>query len=725
MQNWTVTEDVLEPNLMPYREAVFTIGNGYLGTRGTFEEGYPGREAVTLIHGIFNDAAIVHTELVNAPSWIDLHIFIGEHRFRMDQGEVLSYRRELDLRTGVLARSILWRSPGGSTVQLRFERFASLADPHIMAVRCRITSVDFSAAVELRAGISGIVDNDGYRHWHLLDQGPVDSQSVQLQVRTGATGLLLSEAATLEVAAPGFSTTVQDCLWAPVAIAKGQLAPGQSLVVDKLVSIYSSRDTEDPHSAALATLARAREQGYAVLLEAQTAAWAALWDRCNIVIEGDDEADLLVRFNLFQLSIAAPRFEDRVSIPAKLLSGYGYRGHVFWDTEIFMLPFFIYTQPSIARNMLMYRYWTLPGARHKATAQGLEGAMYAWESAATGAETTPRWIPVWTQDREEGELVRIWCGDIELHITSDVAYAVHNYWRVTGDDEFMRDYGAEILLETARFWASRAEWNAERQVFEIRDVIGPDENHDHVDNNAFTNGMARWNLEAALDVVAWLRAHHTARSDELLGGLGLTDTRLDQWRTVIEGLHLGFDPGTSLIEQFEGFYDLQEVRFEEYEPRTTSLQAILGIEETQRCQVLKQPDVLMLLYLLDHEFSEEALHANWSYYTPKTDVTYGSSLGPAIQAALAARMGEIEQAYHYFMLAARTDVLDNRRNTSEGLHGATAGGLWQAVVFGFGGVRLTEAGPLAEPILPEGWTRLAFNLCYHGDWLQFDLRPPV
>ena len=724
MENWKIVEETFEPDLMPYRETVYTIGNGYLGTRGTFEEGYAGRSPVTLLHGVFNDLAIVHTELVNAPSWIDFHVYIGGARFRMDQGEVLSYRRELDLRNGVLTRTVLWRSPAGSTVQLIFERFASLASPHILAVRCHITSIDFSSAVELRAGISGIVDNEGYRHWQLLDQGPVDSQSVHLQVRTNATGVVLSEAAALHVSQPGIVHSARDCLWAPTVIAEGQLAPGQSLVADKFVAIYTSRDTKDPAAAAVEALAQARDSGYAELLEAQTEAWALLWERSNVVIEGDEEADLSLRYALFQLSIAAPRFEERASIPAKTLSGYGYRGHVFWDTEIFMLPFFIYTQPAVARNMLEYRYWTLPGARQKATKEGLEGAMYAWESAETGAETTPRWIPVWTQDKEEGELVRIWCGDIELHITADVAYAVYNYWRVTGDEDFMRYYGAEIMLETARFWASRAEWNAERQVYEICDVIGPDENHDHVTNNAFTNGMARWNLEAALQVIEWLRSNHTQHGDELLGRLGLTDTRLDQWRTVIEGLYIGFDPGTSLIEQFSGFYELQEVLFEEYEPRTTSLQAILGVATTQQCQILKQPDVLMLLYLLDDVYTEEALHANWSYYTPKTDVTYGSSLGPAIQAALAARIGDLEQAYHFFELAAGTDLLDNRGNTSEGIHGATAGGLWQAVVFGFGGVRLTPDGPVAEPRLPAGWTRLAFKLCYRGEWLEFDLRQP-
>lgn len=722
MKHWKVTENQFDSDMLGHHEAVFTIGNGYLGTRGTFEEGYPGSEPVTLVHGIYDDVPIVHTELVNAPSWIELQVLVGGERFRMDRGEVLAYIRELDLQAGVLRRSVRWRSPSGHTVDLAFERFASLADPHSLDVRCCVTSIDATVVVEIRAGISGIVDNAGVRHLRLLDQGPIDERSVYLEVQTAATGHRLGLAAALEISAPEAVYTVQDCPWSPTVIARGQLAPGQCLIADKLVAIYTSRDSEAPRDAAIARLARAQASGFDALLAAHREAWAALWQRADIVIDGDDAADLAVRYSLFQLMIAAPRFDDRVSIPAKTLSGYGYRGHVFWDTEIFMLPFFIYTQPEVARNMLMYRYQTLPGARQKAAGQGFEGAMYAWESAGDGTETTPRWVPVWVKERGEDELVRIWCGDIELHITADVAYAVQNYWRVTGDDTFLRDYGAEILLETARFWVSRAEWHPERGIYEIRDVIGPDENHDHISNNAFTNGMAQWNIKAGLEVVEWLRAHDAAYADALLERLGLTDAALCRWTDVMERLYLEVAPDTCLIEQFEGFYDLEVVDFQAYEPRTISFQALFGIEETQRRQVLKQPDVLMLLYLLDGAFSDAVLRANWAYYTPKTDLSFGSSLGPAIQAALAARLGDSAQAYHYFRLAAQTDLENTRSNAAEGIHGATAGGLWQAVIFGFGGIRLTEEGPVAAPRLPVGWQRLAFNLCYRGQWLRFDLR---
>jgi len=349
--------------------------------------------------------------------------------------------------------------------------------------------------------------------------------------------------------------------------------------------------------------------------------------------------------------------------------------------------------------------------------------MFAWESAATGDETTPRWVPVWDKDAQDEKLVRIWCGDIEQHITADVAYAVDRYWKATGDDEFMRDYGAEIVLETARFWASRVSWNEALGAYEIRDVIGPDENHEHVDNNAYTNAMARWNLRSGVAIMAWLEARFPERADTLRARLGLGPDDPLNWQHIADRIKLNYDEATGLIEQFDGFYTLREVAFDMYEPRTTSLQALLGIEETNRCQVLKQPDVLMLLYLHPELYPKGIVRTNWDYYTPRTDLTYGSSLGPAIQAALAARMDDVEQAQRYFELAARTDLEDARGNTADGIHGATAGGLWQAVVFGFAGVRLTEQGVCVAPCLPPSWRRLAFRLIYHGRTYKVEIGP--
>jgi kojibiose phosphorylase len=730
-EGWIVAETELHPleSAQHHVETVFTLGNGYMGTRGTFEEGYPGAWPATLVHGVYDKVALAYTELANCPDWLSLVIALGGEYVVLSRGEVIRYRRALDLRRGLLRREVRWRSPRGRTIDLEFERFVSLADPHLGGIRLRARPIDFTGSIEILAGINGYPDNLGVKHWEWLTQGTTaeggadgESSGVFLHARTHHSRLELGVAARLAVkresgaevsvrgfAAPGY----------PTLSASVEAVAGETITVEKIVSIYSSRDVGDPVEATRAHVGA--QPDYRALRGAHVEAWARLWELADVVIEGDSRAQVATRFNLFQLLQAAPREDDRVSIPAKTLSGFAYRGHVFWDTELFVVPCLTYTQPGLARNLLSYRWETLPGARRKAQKAGFEGAMFAWESAATGDEVTPRWLP----DAEGRELVRIWCGDLEHHISADVAYAVMQYWRVTGDDDWRARKGAEIVLDTAVFWGSRVEWDEARGRFEIRDVIGPDEYHEHVDNNAFTNEMVRWHLSSALEVLAWLRARDAESSARLEARLKIDDARLARWRDVIERLWVPYDPATKRIEQAEGFFALEDLDLAAYEPRHRSIQAILGIEGVNRRQVIKQADVLMLLYLLRNRFDDETLRANWDYYDPRTDHAFGSSLSPAIHAILASEIGDPLSAYEHFMRAAVVDLEDVRGNAAEGIHGASTGALWQAAVFGFGGVQMTDEGPVARPRLPPGWTRLAFKIRYRGQLYELDLRPDV
>ena len=311
---------------------------------------------------------------------------------------------------------------------------------------------------------------------------------------------------------------------------------------------------------------------------------------CGVDHEGDDEAQLAIRFNLFHLLIAAPRHDDRVNIGAKSLSGFGYRGHAFWDTEIFMLPVFTYTAPHIAKNLLNYRYRNLPAARRKAHGNGFEGAQFPWESANTGDEVTPSWVPHFA---DPTKLVRIWTGDIEIHISADIAHAAYQYWQATGDDTWFIEKGAEIILDTAKFWSSCAKWNAEANRYEYNDVIGPDEYHEHVNNNAYTNRLAQWNLYSGLEILEWLRQRAPKKASQLVELLDLSDQRLAHWREVAEKIHIRVEPD-GLIEQFTGYFDLNPVDMASYEPRTRSFQEIFGVEGANEYQVIKQPDVVMM-----------------------------------------------------------------------------------------------------------------------------------
>ncbi len=642
---------------------------------------------------------------------------LNDERFVLQRGRLEHFDCVLNLHNGILTRTVRWTSPNGDAATLTFERFASLADPHTLYIRCRVVP-EFDGHVEFRAAINGHTDNLGVTHLHWVDQGQRDGV-IFLHTRTRTSKIELAYAMRTEVRR-GQQTAREfwDVDNRPSVMARVEAHAGEELVFDKRVAVFTSREVPQDRVVTTALEHVRAQPEWESAVEANDAAWAKEWDHTDVLIEGDDDAQRAVRFDLFQLLIAAPRGDGSVSIGAKTLSGFGYRGHVFWDTEIFMLPLFIYTAPHIARTLLDYRYERLGAARENARSKGCEGAQFPWESADTGEEVTPTWFP---DPANRIRLIRIWTGDIEIHISADVAYAAHQYWRATGDDAWFIARGAEIILDTAKFYAARAEWNAEKQRYEYNDVIGPDEYHEHVNNNAYTNRMAQWNLQTALEVLDWLRAEAPARADELTAGLELTPARLDQWRDVIARLYFPIE-ASGLIQQFDNYFNLKPVFMSGLEPRDLSTQQLFGVEGSQERQAIKQPDVLMLLYLLRDDFDHAVTRVNYDYYNPRTDHTYGSSLGPAVSAITACAVGKVAESYEHFYRAAFADLRDLRGNSGDGIHGAAVGGMWQALVFGFAGLRLTADGWTTTPCLPEKWTRLAFQFLVRGAWQQVDIK---
>jgi kojibiose phosphorylase len=714
---WLVSEDSFDPKKQHHKETVFTIGNGYLCTRGALEEGYPKDHRATFIHGVFDEAPIVFTELANSPDWLPIQVYLNGERFSMDSGTIESSVRTLDLRAGLLTRMVRWRSPSGAAATLTYERFASLADEHLLYMRCRVTP-EFSGVVEFRASLNGNMHNEGLVHFDWVQQGSKDG-ILFLHNRTRKSGIDVAHAMRI-MTVVGQETTRED--WevqnVPTQTVRFEASPGQEVGIEKRVAVFTSRDV-GPGEVIHSAVDRVGSAGaWESAFNANKAAWTEEWNRTDVIIEGDDEAQISIRFNLFQMLIAAPRHDDRVNIGAKTLSGFGYRGHAFWDTEIFMLPMFIFTAPHIAKNLLNYRFRNLPGARRKARENGFEGAQFPWESADKGDEVTPTWVPHFA---DRTKLVRIWTGDIEIHISADIAHAAYQYWQATGDDRWFIEKGIELILDTAKFWGSRAEWNVETQCYEYNDVIGPDEYHEHVDNNAYTNRMAQWNLQTALEVLDWLKEHVPEKAGQLIEELDLRAERLESWRNVIRRIYLHIEP-SGLIEQFEGYYQRKDIDLAALEPRTRSAQEVFGIEGCNETQILKQPDVLMLQYLLREHYSDESVRVNYDHYMPRTDHSYGSSLGPSIMTIMACDVGKPDDAYEHFIRAVRADLRDVRGNARDGIHAASAGGTWQAVVFGFGGLRATPDAWTTNPRLPHNWRRLAFKFHHRGKLHEVDIR---
>jgi len=716
LKNWQIVESEFPNTKYAHKETVFTIGNGYFSSRGSFEEGYPDETATTFVHGIFNDVPVFGTELVNFPCWFSLRIVLDNEVFRLDKGKILFYERNLNMETGLLSRQVRWESPRGRQLSISFVRYMDMANIHHANLRFTMGDFNFEGKVQIQSSIPGVVSNDAYRHWCHLEQGRIDDSGCYLAMVTSETHHKAAMAQHLLIESKGkIAPEYWNPQWMPTLIYELSIQPGDHINGSKDVMAYTNRECEDPISYAINGLKEIVDEDPERVLDRHNQVWENLWDRSNVTIEGDDRVDLSLRFNLFQILIAAPRHDDWVSIGAKTLSGYGYRGHVFWDTEIFVLPFLTYTQPEIARNLLLYRYHTLAGAREKAAENGFKGAMFAWESAATGEEVTPTWVM-----GSEGELIRIWCGDIEQHITADVAYGVRQYWQATGDDAFMRDFGAEIVLSGAQFYASRLLWSAETETYHIRDVIGPDEYHEHVDDNAMTNLMAAWALDFATEVAAWLKNQDANKYHALEKELSLTEREIQAWREMSKKVAVNIRPD-GIIEQFNGYFDLAYVDQASLEPRDQSLQSLFGIQGVQQYQFIKQPDVVMALFLLRDRFTRRMILQNLAYYSPRTDLSLGSSLGPSIQALMQARYADVDAAYDLFIKTLMTDLENNRGNAPEGIHAASAGAVWQVLFYGILGFNVKGGTPISTPRLPDGWQRVKMKITWKNETIVFDI----
>jgi trehalose/maltose hydrolase-like predicted phosphorylase len=445
----------------------------------------------------------------------------------------------------------------------------------------------------------------------------------------------------------------------------------------------------DPDPAvAGAAAAAAEEAGFDRLLGEQREAWARRWQESDVVVDGDPDLQQAIRFAIFHL-IASAGGQGEAAVGARGLSGPAYRGHVFWDSDVFVLPFFAATYPPAARAMLEYRARRLPAARARAERLGRAGARFPWESAADGVDVTPTAVRLPT-----GEVVRVRTGELEEHIVADVAWAAATYVDWTGDTEFATGAGRDLIVETARYWASRARFDGAGRAH-IDTVTGPDEYHQVVDDNAFTNVMARWNLRRAASLE------------------GVDEAERLAWRAAADALADGYDERAALYEQFPGFFDLEPIVIADVAPRRpVAADLLLGAERVALAQVLKQPDVLMLHHLVPDEVVPGSLPANLSYYEPRT--AHGSSLSPAIHAALLARAGWFGPALEWLRVAARIDLDDLTGTTAGGLHLATMGGLWQALAFGFAGVRATQGHLFVDPRLPPAWRALEIGLRYRG-----------
>lgn len=706
---WVLDEPHHDPLRESSVESRFAVSNGFLGLRGALCVNRGARWVVpprTYVAGLFDaPSADRPTELVPAADWLQVRISLPDGPVRHSPVDMAAHHLTLDMRRGALHTECRHSHGGPLGFRLRTARLVSLGERSVGLQLIQLEIEDGEVDVTFVACLDGID----------LGLEPVRREKDLGVWRTRRSGksLAMAVAPTLSVDDLDLqSTAVGQFEWSWTWRSR----PGQVVCFERLVAVTRS-DTPsiDPGEGSRTALDAAQRLGWRGVVAEHEAAWVARWRKSDVEVGGDAEAQRALRFAIYHLNSAANPADDRVSIAARALTGDDYRGHVFWDTEIFLLPFYTMTWPEAARTLLMYRFRTLPGARAKAARMGWKGAFYAWESADTGAETTPEHAI--GPDRK---VVDILCGKQEQHISADIAYAVWQYWQATDDEGFLLEAGAEIILETGRFWSSRVEHEADGR-HHIRGVIGPDEYHEHIDDNAFTNVMARWNIRRALDVAALLLERWPGRWRSLSQSLALEEAELARWRDVASTMEIGLDAETGLFEQFSGFFGLEQIALQDYAGRSVPMDVVLGRERTAHSQVIKQADVVALLGLLPEEFPEKAAAANFDFYEPRC--SHGSSLSHAMHGLAAARLGRSETALPYLMRGAAIDLADTHVAIAGGVHIAALGGVWLTVVFGFAGLSLGTDGLSFDPKLPAGWTSLSFAVQWRGRSLKVRIEP--
>ncbi|MCD8149353.1 MAG: glycoside hydrolase family 65 protein [Clostridiales bacterium] len=730
---WIVREDCFDPVRLGKCESVMSLGNGYLGLRSATEERYLRETRGMFVAGTFNkfDENEV-TELPNAADLTAMEISIDGEYFDLTVGSMEEYTRELNIRTGELKRSVLWTSPAGKRIRFASYRVVSLKRLHAIVQRVEITPLDGDAAVVIRSGINGTMTNTGSQHFSEGDKRFYDKRVIQFVQRTTQSEIDFVNTTVHRLAVNGQSVK-QD---AQVYIERReifagyemQVQQGELLEIEKYSTVYTTRDFDaegmsaaDLQTAGLHACEELEELGYEKIRAESADQWEKeVWSQAPVQIEGGPGADLdqfAVRFAQYHMRVMVPAHDNRMNIGAKGLSGEGYKGHCFWDTEIFLLPYYIFTAPETARKLEEYRYLSLPGAHAKAAHNGYVGAMFPWESAwLDDGEVTPEYCDV---DILTGRPVKVWSGFIEQHITSDVAFGAWQYAVITGDEDFMEKCGYELIMDTAIFWASRLEKGGDG-AYHINDVVGPDEFREHVNDNAFTNYMAKWNMEKAMEYYSLLKTEKPSLFASLNQKLNL-DRAYEKWKDGCEYIFLPQPTAENVLPQDDRYLSCRDIDLTKYKQQehVGGITRDYNLEQINQIQVSKQADVLVLFFLLEDQFSPEVKAATWRYYEQRT--VHDSSLSLSTHAVLACDMGQTDMAYDLYKKAAMIDLGPFMGSSDAGIHAASFGGSWQCVVYGFGGVRMLGGKLRINPVLPDAWDKLCYTILWKGQKLAVEV----
>ncbi|HEU0291951.1 MAG TPA: glycosyl hydrolase family 65 protein [Anaerolineales bacterium] len=719
--DWNITEtNKLTPEDIDRQGNKLLIGNGYIGYRGTLEEFNKEQKTATIVSGLYDKVGDLWREPINLPNGCFVQVIYKGEPLHVLSSKVVAHTQGIDMRSAVHVRQTTFETSDGNCITIRSRRFASLARHHLICIEYSI-SANHECEVDIQTGIDGDVWDINGPHLEEMetceDNGILTAHAITHENRVPvavAEAVSFSDNHQLQEYKKEKSTLVREIRG--LKIHKG-------FTLHKFVSHVTGLEESSPLDASRELCKQAAALSFDELLSEHVALWARRWEDCDIQITGDEEAQQALRFSMYHLLAIVPTHTEYASIPARGMSGQMYKGAIFWDTEIFMLPFFTHAFPKLARNLLLYRYHTLDGARRKAQEYGFRGAYYAWESQDTGDDACTLFN---VTDVFTNRPMRTYFRDKQVHISADVVYAFWKYYSLTGDASIWRDGGAEVVFECARFFLSSIYFSPDKHRYEILDVTGPDEYHERVHNNAFTNRM----IANTLEVCQQVANHLQETSPDFFGKLKTSldfESDLALINGIIPDLYLpDSNPTNNLIPQFDNYFTLENIPLETLLERklhpTEYLGGGSGIATTT--QIIKQADVVLMLYLFGERYSLETKSVNWEYYEPRTE--HGSSLSACSYSLIAAQIGKVDWAYKYFMKTAIIDLEGKGKQYVGtlyigGTHPAGNGGAWMSAVFGLCGIHCINTMITVNPHLPAHWEQVVIPLSLHGQKMRITL----
>lgn len=716
---WVLTQTEWTPDDNIYRETIFTQSNGYMGVRAYEEEKNHGLESLRegYLGGVFahiDEAAAKQVKtvppwplltMISLPEIFGCAIRLDDEAFRLSEGKILSFRRSLDMRNGLLTRSVEWQSPAGKRSRLEFSRFLSAAVPHLAMQRITLRPLDWSGRAVLCFELDGAVPayfRCGERTLPHLPQAVLENPRITegengagtLTVSTRGTKHTVAIAAVVAGGKCSLSQTATPVLRQSVEL---ELRRDEDCVVMRAVGVASSRDGVEPSSVpklALEVAEEAAKTGFDQALSESAAVWEHLWSVSDVEIEGPARDQAYARYATFAMLQMAPFHTDNMSIPARAYAYNRYHGLYYWDSETFLLPQYLHTHPEVAEHLLAFRHRTLEGARRNAKHLGGNGAAFPWMT-----------------DSDEGFEQGPWgIGEYLWHQNADIAYAIDQYVRTTGNSRFMLEKGLEMIVESARFWISRVEKD-KNGVFHLHDTVGPDELDKHGKDNGYASLLARRHLRLAESWVKKTAALYPEEGAKLVQKLEISASELASWRSAADNLAVPNVPGHDFPLQDEFLLAKTPLSFE-----GLTADEAYAMRHTHR--VVKQADIILAMYLLQDEFTPEQMAGAYDFYEPMC--LHFSSLSYNTHSILAGKIGRADQAYDYFLKAAGLDLDNLRGATKDGLHAAALGGTWQTIVYGFLGMRLLDDAIAFEPRLPAAWKSVRLQVVYHGYVLKLD-----